>query len=327
MKPVSIVATGAYLPSRRVDNNELAERLPDTSDKWIRENTGIRSRHILADDEAVSDMAYEAAKNALENAGVSPQDIGMIFVATCTPDYGGFPSTACLVQERLGASQAPALDLSAACTGFVYGLEVARGYAQLEDRPILLVGAEAMSRVVDWDDYKTCVLFGDGAGAVLLKAGAESDEPTGILDSFLAADGSSARVLFLEGGTRRPASTEIMKHNVLTMNGKKVFNFAVKSMVQVIKHFLDKHNLGPDDVKYVIPHQANKRIIRFATSKVPIPEERFFINLDKVANTSGASIPLALAEMNEKGLLQRGDLIITVGFGAGLTFGGNLIRW
>ena len=327
MKPVSIAATGAYLPARCVTNHELAERLPDTSDEWISTNTGIRTRHLIADDEAVSDMAAAAAKKALENAGVSPDELGMIFVATCTPDYRGFPSTACIVQDLIDAPQAASLDISAACSGFVYGLEVAKGYAQIEDRPILLIGAEAMSRVVDWNDYKTCVLFGDGAGAVVLNAGKESDEPTGILDSFLGADGSSARVLYVEGGTRQPASDETLKHHVLTMDGKRVFNFAVKSMVQVIEHFLAKHELKHDDVKYVIPHQANKRIIDFATKRTRIPQERFYINLDKVANTSGASIPLALAEMDEKGLLQRGDLIITVGFGAGLTFGGNLIRW
>lgn len=326
MKNVSIAATGAYLPKRRVSNHEIAERLPDTSDEWISENTGIKFRHIAADNEAVAELGYEAAKIALDRAGVDVKDIGQVILATCTSDYAGLPASACVVQDRLGATNAAAFDVSACCSGFCYGLQVARGLLQFDQRPIVLMGSEVMSRVIDWDDYKTCVLFGDGAGAVVLT----TDGPSrGIIDSIMGADGSGVESLYCDGGLRKPLSAWDASAGppYLRMNGKKVFNFAVKAMVSVIKDLLERNQLSPDKIKYVVPHQPNRRIIRAAYQRVDIPEERFYLNLDEVANTSAASIPLCLAEMDEKGLLQRGDLIITVGFGAGLTYGGNLIEW
>lgn len=321
---LAIAATGSYVPEKRISNDELAQRL-DTSDEWIFSHTGIRFRHIIADDQSNSDIAYFAAKEALERAGVKPTDLGSIILATCTPDFGGFPATACLVQNMLGATDVASLDVSAACSGFIYGLQVASGLAVGDPRPLLVIGSEVLSRVVDWEDRDTCVLFGDGAGAVVLTVDPSGER--GIIDSLLGADGSGAMYLKLEGGTRAGQPELIGSRHYLYMDGRSVFNFAVKTIVKVITHFLEKYNLSADDVKYVVPHQANYRIIRAAASRQPIPEEKFFINIEEYANTSAASIAIALDEMSRDGLLEPGDLIITVGFGAGLTYGGNLIRW
>jgi len=321
---LAIAATGSYAPEKRISNDELAQRL-DTSDEWIFSHTGIRYRHMIADDQSNSDMAFAAAKAALDRAEVDPKDLGSIVVATCTPDFGGFPATACIVQDKLGATDVASLDVSAACSGFIYGLHVASGLAVSDPRPQLIIGSEVLTRVVNWEDRNTCVLFGDGAGAVVLKND-ESGE-RGIIDSHLGADGTGAMYLNLEGGTRAGQPAVTGDRPYLGMDGRSVFNFAVKTIVKVIKHFLEKHNLTPDDVKYIVPHQANYRIIRAAASRQPIPEEKFYLNIEEYANTSAASIPIALDEMNRAELLNPGDLIITVGFGAGLTYGGNLIRW
>lgn len=315
---------GGYLPPRRVTNEDLSRTL-DTSHEWIVSHTGICARHILADDQAPSSMAEEAARAALARAGVSPADLGLIIVATSTQDFGSFPTTACLLQGRFGAAQAAAFDLMAACTGFVYALEVARSMMMngLGERPALVVGVEAMSRIVDWKDRNTCVLFGDGAGAVVLETTA--DENRGILGSYLRADGTGAEDLWAGGGLRYapPRSEPRIAH----MNGRTVFNFAVRAMAEVVLHLLEQYRLDPNDVRYVVPHQANVRILQAAQKRIPVPPERFFVNIADVANTSAASIPLALAELDRNGRLAPGDLVITTGFGAGLTYGGNAIRW
>jgi 3-oxoacyl-[acyl-carrier-protein] synthase-3 len=261
----------------------------------------------------------------LERAGVAPADLGLIIVATTTQDFAGYPATSCLLQGRLGAPEAAAFDLLAACTGFVYGLEVARSMmlGGLGDRPALVVGVEAMSRTVDWSDRSTCVLFGDGAGAAVLETTTEPGR--GILASYLRADGTGADQLWASGGLRTPTSHA--EPRIAHMNGRTVFNFAVRAMAEVVLHFLERLRLEPDQVQFVVPHQANIRILQAAQKRIPIPAERFFVNIADVANTSAASIPLALTELDRSGRLKPGDLVITTGFGAGLTYGGNAIRW
>jgi 3-oxoacyl-[acyl-carrier-protein] synthase-3 len=321
---VKISGIGGYLPPRRVTNGDLAKTL-DTSDEWIVSHTGISARHIMADDQTPSDMGELAARAALERAGVAPADLGLIIVATSTQDFGGFPSTACLLQGRMGATEAAAFDLSAACTGFVYALEVARSMmlGGMGGRPALVVGVEAMTRIVDWTDRNTCVLFGDGAGAAVLET--TTDEGRGILGSYLRAVGTGADELWAGGGLRLapPKSEPRIAH----MNGRTVFNFAVRAMAEVVLHFLEDLRLEPEQVQYVVPHQANIRILQAAQKRIPIPPERFIVNIADVANTSAASIPLALAELDRSGRLKPGDLVITTGFGAGLTYGGNALRW
>jgi 3-oxoacyl-[acyl-carrier-protein] synthase-3 len=321
---VKISGTGGYLPARRVTNDDLAAEL-DTSHDWIVSHTGICARHIMAADESPCDMAERAARVALERAGVAAADLGYIIVATTTQDYSGFPSTACLLQGRLGATQAGALDISAACTGFVYSLEVARGLMHCDRgaRPTLVVGVEAMSRIVDWKDRNTCVLFGDGAGAAVLELTSEAGR--GILASYLRAEGSNPDTLYCGGGLRtQPPVTEA---RIAHMNGRVVFGFAVKAMAEVVLHFLETLQLSPEQVSFVVPHQANIRILQAAQKRLPIAPEKFFMNIAEVANTSAASIPLALAELDRSGRLRAGDLVITTGFGAGLTYGGNAILW
>ncbi len=331
MPKLVVAGTGAYLPEKRVTNEDLAQTLGETSDEWIFSHTGIRSRRIAADDEAASDMAYAACRRALEHAEISPEEIGTLILATATPDYGGFPSTACVVQDRLGLVNAAAFDVTAACSGFAYGLALADGLAHRDSRPKLVVGTELLSRITDWSDCKTCVLFGDGAGAVVLTSAPGNGR--GILGSYLGSDGTGTRVIYREGGVRKSPNLDVdgkigeMVFPTIQMNGRGVFNFAVKVMEEVITHFLTQFDLEIDDVHYIVPHQANYRIIRKAAARLGIDEKRFFLNLEETANTSSASIPIALSDMNDQGLLKRGDLIMTVGFGAGLTYAGNLLRW
>jgi 3-oxoacyl-[acyl-carrier-protein] synthase III len=337
MSNFAIVSTGAYLPEKCLTNDDLARTLPNTSDEWIFSHTGIRSRRIVSDDENASTMAVAASRKALERAGVAPEEIGTIILATATPDYGGFPATACVVQKELGAINSAAFDLTAGCSGFVYGLAVANGLGHSDDRPILLIGTEALSRIVDWNDYKTCVLFGDGAGAVVLKpVESDSEKPRGILGSYLRAKGAGTDALFREGGCRLPAEKRRLEEMgdfgqegwpVIQMNGRAVFQFAVRAIEEVVVEILKKFELTIDDLRYIVPHQANSRIIQSSASRLGIDESRFFTNLERTANTSSASIPIALAEMDQRLLIEPGDLIMTVGFGAGLTYAGNLIRW
>jgi len=324
-----IRSTGTYVPVRRMSNDELPKHL-DTSDEWIVSHTGIRNRHLAADDEATSDLSLEAARKALHRGGVDPAEIDLILLATATPDYVGFPATACIVQDKLGAVNAAAMDITAGCTGFIYGLETAKGFiASGFARNVLLIGAEILTRHIDWQDRNTCVLFGDGAGAVVVGA-QEGGEPTGVLHSHIRAEGSGARLLErTAGGSRYPfqSGTTPQNDTYLKMEGRQVYNFAVRVIVETIQTLLEKGKATVDQIKYIVPHQANIRIIEAAAKRAKIPIDKFYINIQEFANTSAATIPIALAEMQGKHLLEPGDLVLTVGFGAGLTYGGNLIRW
>lgn len=319
---VHITGTGSYLPKRVVTNDELAASL-DTSDEWIFSHTGIRSRHIGADDETTSAMAISAARSALESAGISAESLGMIIVATSSSDYQAFPSTACLVQHALGATQAAAYDLQAACTGFIYALRMVHGLMQVDPRPALVIGAEMMSRIVDWKDRNSCILFGDGAGAVVLEA---KESQGGILDAILRADGAGSHLLYREGGARQLASGPWM-HNTLEMKGRPVFNFAVKVFDEILCGLLRRSGRSFSDLKFVIPHQANARIIEAVSRRMGVPLETFYMNVVTTGNTSAASVPLVLDEVSRAGKLDDGDLLILVGFGGGLTYGGVLVEW
>jgi 3-oxoacyl-[acyl-carrier-protein] synthase-3 len=319
---VHITGTGSYLSGRVVTNDELAAKL-DTTDEWIYSHTGIRSRHIGAENESASTMAAEAARAALASAGVSAEQIGLIIVASSSSDYHSFPSTACLVQEAIGAKNAAAFDLQAACTGFIYALEAARGMMQFNPCPTLVIGAEIMSRIVDWSDRNSCILFGDAAGAVVLEA---SDVPGGIWHSILKADGSGAQLIYREGGARGLATGPWMQHT-LQMKGRAVFNFAVKVFDDILTGLLERAGYTFKDLACVIPHQANARIVEAVARRMDVPLERFFMNMETTGNTSAASIPVALDAAVRSGKVKNDDLLAMVGFGAGLTYGGILMRW
>jgi 3-oxoacyl-[acyl-carrier-protein] synthase-3 len=339
---MEIVATGQAVPERRITNDDLAKRI-DTSDEWIRSHTGIGSRHVADEHTACSDLALEAAKQALamaaEREGQTPEaealSLDLILVATATPDHYGTPSTACIVQGRLGAAAAAAMDIAAGCTGFIYGLEVAAGLLAVSGfrKRALVIGSEILTRITNWDDRGTCVLFGDGAGAALLEktaAPAEGSGKRGLLRTILGADGSGAEHLIVRrGGSRSPykpgETIDTPPH--ITMNGQAVYNFAVGAVTGTIKRLLVEEKAAIGDISRIVPHQANARIVQAAGKRLGIPEEKFFLNIEEYANTSAASIPIALNELNRDGKLQRGDLIMTIGFGGGLTYGGNLIIW
>ncbi len=320
---VHITGTGSYLPERVVTNAELAAKL-DTTDEWIYSHTGIRSRHIGADDESTSAMAVKAARAALASAGVAPEELGLIIVATSTSDYQAFPSTACLVQHELGAVNAACFDLQAACTGFIYALEAARGMLRQNPRPALVIGAEMMSRIVDWNDRNSCILFGDAAGAVVLEA--SHDVPGGIWHSILKADGSGSQLIVREGGARGLASGPWMQHT-LQMKGRAVFNFAVKVFDEVLCGLLNRSGHTFADLACVIPHQANARIVEAVARRMEVPLETFYMNMETIGNSSAASIPVALDMAIASRKIKEGDLIAMVGFGAGLTYGGILMSW
>ncbi|MDR0602647.1 MAG: ketoacyl-ACP synthase III [Treponema sp.] len=338
---IEIRATGKAVPPQRISNDELASRI-DTSDEWIRSHTGIRARHIAADDVAGSDLAVEAAFNALSMAaggGEIPEKtveeilptVDLVIVGTTSPDYFGCPSTACLVQNRLGAKNAAALDVNAACSSFIYGIEAAAGMllAGEKRRRALVIGTEVLSRIVDWNDRSICVLFGDGAGAVFLEK-TRAEGKRGLLRTVLGADGSGAEHLIIRrGGGRSPIKNGETVENRphVEMNGQAVYNFAVKAVTETIEELLRQEGITINDVSRIVPHQANARIVQAAAKRLNIGEEKFFLNIEEYANTSSASIPIALDELNRKGNIRRGDLIMTVGFGAGLTYGGNLVVW
>ena len=316
---------GAYVPKRRMANDELAE-LVDTSDEWIRSHTGIGYRHVAAEDEAASDLGLAAARLAVERAEIDPSDIDMVLCATASGDHVGFPSTACLIQDQLGANNAAAMDLIVGCTGFVYGLETAKGLiASGSAKHVMLVGSEVLTRIMDWTDRNTCVLFGDGAGAAVIS---ESQNGQGVLDSYLRSDGSGAMALARKsGGTRAPFQDGGTADTYIQMDGRAVYNFAVQVIVDTIQTILDRNQVTIDQIKYIVPHQANVRIIEAAAKRGKIPIEKFYMNIEEYANTSAATIPIALNDLYEMDRLEKGDLLVTVGFGAGLTFGGNLLRW
>ena len=321
---VGIMGTGSYVPERILTNNDLA-KIVDTNDEWITTRTGIRERRIASDDEATSDLAFKAAEKAIMDAGIDKNEIELIIVATMTQDHLT-PSTAALVQDKLGI-KAAAFDVSAACTGFIYGFTA--GYSFIKAgiyKKVLVIGAETMSRVTDWEDRGTCILFGDGAGAVVLG----EVETGGFLASHLAADGSGACELIVPaGGSRKAATTETIENRevYLKMNGREVFKFAVKAFPESVENVLTQQNLTADDIDIFIPHQANIRIIESIAKRFKQPLDKFFVNLHKYGNTSGASIPIALDEASKEGRFKKGDKIVATGFGGGLTYGSILFEW
>ncbi|MHB1134833.1 MAG: beta-ketoacyl-ACP synthase III [Chloroflexota bacterium] len=321
-----IIGWGKYVPHKVLTNCELA-RTVDTSDEWIRSRTGILERRIADPKESTSTLAMRAAQAAIEMADFSPRHIDLVIVATLTPDYP-FPSVACQVQDALGIPNAAAFDLSAGCTGFIYALGVAsRLISTGAYKTALVIGAETLSRIVDWEDRNTCVLFGDGAGAVLLQA---TEGPTGLLDCILGSDGSGSDLLYVPaGGCRKPscADTVQARQHFVKMNGPEVYRFAVDAMVRASRELIERTGIAMDDVELVIPHQANARIIAAATKALKLPPERVYTNLARYGNTSGASIPLALCEAVEEGRVKERDHVLLVGFGAGLTWGAALVQW
>lgn len=322
-----IAGTGFDVPEKVLTNNDL-EKILDTSDEWITERTGMKERRIAGPDEAASDLAFRAALRALADAGVKPEEIELIIVATVTGDMP-FPSTACILQDRLGARNAAAMDLSAGCSGFIYALATARQFiATGTYRTILVVGVEVLSKITDWTDRSTAVLLADGAGAAVLKAEEQSDR--GIIASYLGADGSHGDDLYMPaGGSRIPASIESVQRRLhyLKMNGHAIFKVAVRSMADVVRRLLAQTQLRAEDIKLLIPHQANLRIIEALAKMLNFPMERVFVNIQHYANTSSASTIIALDEARRQGRIAKNDLVMMVAFGAGLTWGGVVLRF
>ncbi len=330
MCPAHVIGWGKYVPER-VLTNEALSHIVDTSDEWIRTRTGITERRIADDGETTASISISAAQRAMEVAQLKPSELDLIIVATATPDHA-FPATACLVQDALGAKNAAAFDLSAGCSGFIYALSVAADMIAADNGPgqthnALVIGAETLSRITDWDDRSTCVLFGDGAGAVVIRSdGADG----GVLSTVLGADGSGGDLLMLPaGGSREPAShrTVAERLHFLQMKGREVFRFAVRVMPEATRQALELADLTLADVDILIPHQANQRILDSAARSLALPPEKIFSNLERYGNTSAASIPIALCEAVEQGRVERGDLMVCVGFGAGLTWGATALRW
>lgn len=326
MQKSKILGTGSAIAENKVSNFDL-EKIVETSDEWIKSRTGICSRYFAKAETATSDLAAQAAKKALEAAGLNAEDIDLIIVGTVTPDMG-FPSTACLVQDKIGATKAAAFDLEAACSGFVYGLTVAHQFiATGFYKHILVIGAETLSRILDMKDRNTCVLFGDGAGAVVL---GPSDDESGLLSFDLGADGAGGKFLYLPaGGSQMPATENTVKDRLhyVKMEGSDVFKFAVRAMGSSAMKALESANLKLADVKYMVPHQANIRIIQAAAKKLELPLERVKVNLDAYGNMSAASIPVALDEAVREGSIQKGDHVVMVGFGGGLTWASCVMKW
>lgn len=324
---VGILGIGSALPGRVVKNSDLELSL-DTSDEWIRTRTGIRERRIAEDGVVTSDLAAAAAREALADAGLGAEDVDLVVVATASPD-APLPATACYVQAKLGAYRAAAFDVSAGCTGFIYGLAVGSQFVQSGVyRNVLVIGAEILSRILDWQDRSTCVLFGDGAGAVVLGPVAEG---SGLINFKLGADGTMADMLAVPaGGSRMPAclkTVEARRHYVQMLSGNETFKFAVRVMGEIAAQTLEEAGLSKDDLDFLVPHQANLRIIEAARKRFDLPEEKVVVNIDRYGNMSSASIPVALEEAVRSGRLKRGDLVILVGFGAGLTWGAALMRY
>lgn len=321
-----IIGIGCYLPENKLTNQDL-EKMVDTSDAWITERTGIKTRHIAAPDQATSDLAYEAAVRALADADTKPEELDLIIVATESPDYK-YPSTACLLQARLGAKNAAGFDLSAGCSGFVYGLGIgSQSIVSGLYKKILLVGAETLSRITDWTDRNTCVLFGDGAGAAVL---GRVEEGYGILSLDLGADGSGGSHLIQPaGGSRKPTTHETVDahDHLIHMDGQDVFKFAARRMPYACRKVLQKAGMTIDDIALLVPHQANLRIIDNAIERLKIDRNRVWINIDKHGNMSAACVPVCLTEAQEAGRLKKGDNVIMVAFGAGLTWAGALVKW
>ncbi|HZF97109.1 MAG TPA: beta-ketoacyl-ACP synthase III [Pseudoxanthomonas sp.] len=318
-----IAGTGSYLPEQVLTNEDLAKRV-DTSDEWIRSRTGIRERHIAAEGQTTGDLGEQAALRAMQAAGVTAADLDMIVVGTTTPDLI-FPSTACLIQARLGAAGCAAFDVNAACSGFVYALSVADKFVRNGDaKTVLVIGAETLSRIVDWSERTTCVLFGDGAGAVVLKA----DTETGILSTHLHADGAKKDLLWnpvgVSSGFRRDEPNAGAR---IHMKGNDVFKYAVKALDGVVDETLEANGLGKHDLDWLIPHQANLRIIEATAKRLEMPMDRVVVTVDRHGNTSAASVPMALDEAVRSGRVERGQLLLLEAFGGGFTWGSALLRY
>jgi len=313
-----IVGTGKYLPERILTNAEL-ERMVETTDEWIRSRTGIEFRHIAADNEFTSDLAYKAGLEALQSAGLTPNDIDLVLVGTTTPDLI-FPNVACLVQDKLGIKSCPAFSVEAACSGFLYGLVVADQFLRLgQAKRALVIGAETMSRIMDWTDRETCVLFGDGAGAVIL----EASETPGILYSTLGADGRYRDLLYASSGV----SLRQREGAALRMKGNEVFKVAVRTLENLVDDVVEKNNLEKGQIDWLIPHQANIRIISATAKRLELPMERVILTVREHGNTSAASVPMALDTAIRDGRIKRGDLLLLEAFGGGFTWGASLIRY
>jgi 3-oxoacyl-[acyl-carrier-protein] synthase-3 len=323
---VLVLGTGKAVPEGVLTNAEL-ESMVDTADEWILSRTGIRERRIADHDTATSDLAFQAAETALNNAGIKADELDLILVATVTPDTM-FPSTACILQAKLGATRAAAFDLLAGCTGFIYGMVIAERFLNADNcNAVLVIGAETLSKITNYKDRSTCVLFGDGAGAMVLGKGAG---PNGILSTYIGADGMAGSVLTLPaGGSRMPASLETVTNDLhfIKMQGNEVFKFAVKTIPDCIERVLNQANVELTEVDHFVFHQANQRIIETAAKRLKIPGEKMIITIDRYGNTSSASIPVALAEAVDEKVIKPGELVLMVGFGAGLTMGAALVRW
>ena len=322
----SIAAVGSYLPERVVTNADL-EKIVETSDEWITSRTGIKERRMAAAHEMTSDLGAKAALRAMEKAGVTPDQIDLIIVATITPDMP-FPATACLVQEKIGARRAAAFDLEAACSGFIYALEVGQQFIMSHTyNTVLVIGAEKLTSIIDWQDRNTCVLFGDGAGAAILQ---HRPDAHGLLTACMGADGSKCQLIAMPGGgSANPASVNTVhsRMHYLKMDGKETFKNAVTAMNTAAKEALRRCELTISQIKCVIPHQANQRIVDSVGDRLGVTPEQVFVNLHKYGNTSAASVVIALDEAVTEGRIQRGDLVLLVAFGAGLTWGAAIIEW
>lgn len=323
MSNVGIAGTGAYVPSLAVTNDDISE-LVETNDEWIMKRTGIRERRI-SQGEDTSDMASKAALCALERADVEPKDVELIIVATISPDMF-IPSVACLVQSKIGADDAACFDINVACSGFVYAMEIAQSMMKsMNYKNALIIGSETLSKVINWKDRSTCILFGDGAGAAVLK---RTEEP-GIIKSYLKSEGKKGDALTIGAADfNTPFSKEsVERDRHIYMNGGDVLKFAVNALADSVNKVLDETGLSMDDIKYIVPHQANVRIIQSAAKKLHTDLDKFYINLERYGNTSSASVPIALNEMYEKGMLKKGDKFILVAFGGGLTYAATMIEW
>ena len=326
---IQILGIGSYVPEKILTNCDL-EKMVDTSDEWIKTRTGIEQRRIASDEQAASDLAYEASKKALKNANIQAKELDAIIVASISVDHV-FPSTACILQEKLGAKHAFCFDLEAACSGLLYSLEVANSLllGNHKYKKILVLGAEKLSSIVNWEDRNTCVLFGDGAGALILGKDEDTDENC-IIASNLGSDGNYADILQMPaGGSRLPASAETVanKQHFLTMSGGDVFKLAVNAMVRSCKEVMKGAGVTADDIKWLVPHQANYRILRAVASRLKIPEDEVYMNVNRFGNTSAASIGLCLDEIADGNKAEKGDYILLTAFGGGLTWGAMLLKW
>jgi 3-oxoacyl-[acyl-carrier-protein] synthase-3 len=322
-----VLGTGSELPSKVITNTDL-EKIVDTSDEWITVRTGIKKRRVLEEGKGNAEMAFHAAVRALEDAKIEAADLDAIVMGTCTPDYP-FPSSACVLEDMLGARNAFSFDVNAACSGFMNALAVSDSFIKTgAARKILVVGSDALSRLLNWEDRTTCILFGDGAGAVVL--GASENGNRGILSTRLRTDGSYVKTLYVPaGGSRKPANVESVrnKENTITMNGKEVFKVAVRSMEEISRQALDDAGVKIEDVSLVIPHQANRRIIVALAERLGVPMKKVVVNLDEYGNTSAASVPVALDEARRQGRIRPGDLVLLNAFGAGFSWGAAVVRF